>query len=637
MVEKIRELVTYYGHAASNRGCTAIVDEWRNNKRHLIGVLSNHPNWDADNFRIVFSQDYVREFDSRAIHDFWSEIQGIILEKIIRPNEYRIDGFTLGEAEEKRSTLEECVRNIRFLKKILNPQPQERVFGKTVFEWELEYQLAKNRRNEFSRLLRASEIYDYHGTYVSKKLCNRVDELRGFTNILAQAESHIVDNDLVRNAKDIFPDLHTGAGCTITKLLRKVLDKYYPELFTWRQEERREWVNPTTGELMCRTREITLDTLISRLADRISPLKIKRHTVISLNPLDYLTMSFGHKWASCHTIDIHNKRGSANTYSGRYCSGTLSYMLDSASIIFYTVDSEYNGNAFETQDKMNRCMFHLSENGNVLVQGRVYPDGRDGGDMSLAKQFREVMQKVISDCLDKDNHWKTLHGTEDCLEWAESYGTHYRDYEEYDDCSVSLRIGYPTETVEIGHDPIDPYTGYEHETEESLNDQGDEYVICAHCGARIYREDAVQCYETDEWYCDSDCAEYDDVYFCEDDERYHSDDNCWRDDYDGYHYYNNPEVETEDGNQFSSEYNAERAGYRQIDDGAWYLKQDTFTDSYDECVYHIDDLEVDIDIDHKYISAENAEEDGCVYVNGTWYISQRAAIEAGEYEESEVA
>ena len=45
----------------------------------------------------------------------------------------------------------------------------------------------------------------------------------------------------------------------------------------------------------------------AKYADALNPTTIKRHTVLSINPLDYLTMSFGNSWASCHTIDKENK------------------------------------------------------------------------------------------------------------------------------------------------------------------------------------------------------------------------------------------------------------------------------------------------------------------------------------------
>ena len=84
----------------------------------------------------------------------------------------------------------------------------------------------------------------------------------------------------------------------------------------------------------------------AKYADSMSPMTIKRHTILSLNPIDYLKMSFGNSWASCHTIDQKNKRDMPNSYQGAYCSGTISYMLDGTSMVFYTVDASYEGDEF---------------------------------------------------------------------------------------------------------------------------------------------------------------------------------------------------------------------------------------------------------------------------------------------------
>ena len=70
----------------------------------------------------------------------------------------------------------------------------------------------------------------------------------------------------------------------------------------------------------------------AKYSDLVSGKERTLNFIISLNPLDYLTMSFGKSWASCHTIDKSNRRRMPNAYSGAYCNGVLSYMLDKASI-----------------------------------------------------------------------------------------------------------------------------------------------------------------------------------------------------------------------------------------------------------------------------------------------------------------
>ena len=163
----------------------------------------------------------------------------------------------------------------------------------------------------------------------------------------------------------------------------------------------------------------------AKYADALSPITIKRHTILSINPLDYLTMSFGNSWASCHTIDKTNRRGMPNSYEGQYSSGTMSYMLDSTSMVLYTVDASYDGNEYWNEPKINRQMFHYGED--KLVQGRLYPQSNDG-DGEAYTPYRNLVQEIIAKVFDFPNLWTIKRGTELMCELVDSYGTHYRDY-----------------------------------------------------------------------------------------------------------------------------------------------------------------------------------------------------------------
>ena len=202
----------------------------------------------------------------------------------------------------------------------------------------------------------------------------------------------------------------------------------------------------------------------AKFADAINPLKIKRHTVISIHPIDFFTMSFGNSWSSCHTIDKENDRGISSDTSWRGCnsSGTMSYMLDETSCMFYTVDASYNGNTIELENKINRCMFHYYDN--QLVQGRVYPQSNDSGANSLYRDIREIAQKVFSDMLEVPNYWTNKNGTSVCYDRIISTGTHYKDYYNYDNCNVStLKDDRSSHKfINVGHNPICPSCGKTH-------------------------------------------------------------------------------------------------------------------------------------------------------------------------------
>lgn len=253
----------------------------------------------------------------------------------------------------------------------------------------------------------------------------------------------------------------------------------------------------------------------AKFADAVNPLKITRHTVISINLLDYLTMSFGNSWASCHTIDKTNRRHMPNNYQGCYSSGTLSYGLDHTSMVFYTVDASFNGTDYYLQPKINRQMFHYENE--KLIQGRLYPQSCDYGSCDSYTMYRNIMQSIIALGLDVPNRWDLKKGTEPCRRWTESYGTHYRDYLNFENCTLSiLKDSENDETVYIGRRPICIECGEVHSTEDNINCCATHYVYCEDCGCRIYEDAAI--YVDGDYYC-SDCVTY-----CEDCERYHRND-----------------------------------------------------------------------------------------------------------------
>lgn len=249
----------------------------------------------------------------------------------------------------------------------------------------------------------------------------------------------------------------------------------------------------------------------AKYADALNPLTITRHTVLSVNPLDYLTMSFGNSWASCHTIDKRNKRGMPNSYEGMYSSGTISYMLDSPSMVFYTVDASYNGNDFWNEPKINRQMFHWGEE--KLVQGRLYPQDNDG-DNSVYTPYREIVQKVMSELFSFPNYWTVSKGTDAAGKFINSDGTHYRDYDNYSNCTLSRPKGSENDRyITVGHDPICIECGHEHDTEDCISccSKPSEYY-CEECGEPIDDDDVI--WINDRPYC-CDC-----VTWCDECESY---------------------------------------------------------------------------------------------------------------------
>nr|DAZ83988.1 MAG TPA: Fusion protein of Lmo4 protein-tandem zipper, LIM domain, fusion.3A [Caudoviricetes sp.] len=304
------------------------------------------------------------------------------------------------------------------------------------------------------------------------------DAVYEFILDLPNMTNQYIDDNIVEKLNEINPNLHAHNGQKMSRVINKFCS----------------WI--------CFDKLPDYNREFAKYADALNPLTITRHTVLSVNPLDYLTMSFGNSWASCHTIDKRNKRGMPNSYEGMYSSGTISYMLDSPSMVFYTVDASYNGNDFWNEPKINRQMFHWGEE--KLVQGRLYPQDNDG-DNSVYTPYREIVQKVMSELFSLPNYWTVSKGTDAAGKFINSDGTHYRDYDNYSNCTLSRPKGSENDRyITVGHDPICIECGSEHDTEDCISccSRPSEYY-CSECGEPIDDDDVI--WINDEPYC-RDCV-----------------------------------------------------------------------------------------------------------------------------------
>lgn len=345
------------------------------------------------------------------------------------------------------------------------------------------------------------------------------------------------------------------------------------------------------------------NTKYAALCDNLNPIKVKRHTVISLNPLDFLLMSNGDSWESCHYIgdDIDD--------AGCYSSGTISYMLDECSFVFYTVNADFNGADVELARKSQREIFGYNDE--VFIQSRLYPQANDSGADAIYDDIRHIVQKIIADCLEKPNLWtvsKDLSNINDVVKKGEN-ATCYPDW--HKGCPGSNHVSLSTlksramrpKSIVLGAQPICITCGNRHSYDENISccengyycedcgcsiDPDDVYwvgdypycsdcaIYCERCGYNERKEDAVLV--DGEWYCE-DCANQ--IASC-----------C---DYCDEYYRNEDGVHTEEGNFYCEnciEDNAfccEKCGEWhdkdngiEMEDGNWYCK-DCIGDVAVEC------------------------------------------------------
>lgn len=457
---------------------------WKN-KGWLISAFQKHPQYNG-NYQIVLRDiDMCRHINQTEIRKFMEYALDIINEKYNYVHRYTGECITEEEYRKLREKTEEKRKFARHVRCVAL-DTMERAYEKGVYARGEYYSKRERISDLYWRIDDKcdSTIYNWNSRYVFDCESRAMNVIWYF---LKENQTHLVSDELETEINRIFSDdRFTKAGQKISRLVGKIAKRCGLDKHT---DIRTETFYTQSGEARTRTKDYGYNYMFAQFADAINPITIKATAVISVNPMDFYTMSFGDTWASCHTIDKRNERGNAHGYgfSGMYCSGTESYLLDSSSVVFYfipnTEKDTFNANHPEYLDKVKRCMFYLGED--KLIQSRVYPDGRDGGEKSLAGDIRTIMQKVIADIFEVPNLWKYVGGTSECNRVTTSAGTHYRDYLCYNDCGVCYlrRIdGYINKMeIEIGHNPICPECGETHNEEDN--------VFCYGCQRDDYEEE----------------------------------------------------------------------------------------------------------------------------------------------------
>lgn len=109
------------------------------------------------------------------------------------------------------------------------------------------------------------------------------------------------------------------------------------------------------------------DAKLRELQDKASMLiqenKVSGYLTISVNPLDFLSMSVNeHCWTSCQSLE------------GMYRDGILSLMTDKSSVVcFLSSKNPMNLYGTEFSNKKWRVLLNFSENDNFFVFSRQYP------------------------------------------------------------------------------------------------------------------------------------------------------------------------------------------------------------------------------------------------------------------------
>lgn len=397
LVDDTMELLRENDHRCSEHGVCVLLDTYFTNKEPLINLFMTSKHYIGD-MRIVVEKEFERQISNYDLNNFFFNAD----------KKFHTDEM-LKYTDSKGKTM------IDYL-----------MTGRTVFDI-AELPNTKEKNNKIDKMRQFS--YDNGATKLS---CHSRQEFQTCLSLFRRFPYSALQKDFQLN--DNSPVLK--AGTKTSRAFNKMcvhygVNKLHPETTT--VEKNGTTVQKTT---------YPYDKVFAEYADIVSDLKRKMQFIISLNPLDYLTMSNGVNWKSCHNI-----------YDGCYKAGTISYMLDTTSIITFIV-KEINDDIHKIP-KVYRQMYHYSDN--LFVQSRLYPQGNDGA-TNLYDQFRGYVIKEFSSLLRINGEWTHKAGCNYCVKHVNSIGKHYTDYYHRNDTGIF----YPTNKesdiqnfkMTVGHETI---------------------------------------------------------------------------------------------------------------------------------------------------------------------------------------
>lgn len=322
--------------------------------------------------------------------------------------------------------------------------------------------------------------------------------------LITYSFSQYVDEDLYNFFNENYPELHIHQGSKTSRALNKFFTYYkYNEIPEYNR-------------------------LYAQLADALNPLVVEKTSILSVNFLDYMLMSHGNSWSSCHSILPHG------AYNGCYKAGCASYATDNISMIYYTISNDYDGNDYCLEEKITRQVFMYKDG--TLVQDRLYPQCNDGdtgkSDTSLVKQYRTIVESIIATCLDKPNLW---HKAEAMItqnnhtymydDWFQFpnwiYAINSEDGTENVGTITAFGVGGPSYCFDCGQERTDDNSEY------LYGECCIQNTHCEDCGRDLDEEDLHYCESADQYLCDDCC------FYCEYHERYEPKDElyCYVTDY----------------------------------------------------------------------------------------------------------
>lgn len=278
----------------------------------------------------------------------------------------------------------------------------------------------------------------------------------------------------------------------VSEGVAEILNSLYPDLRAQEGQKTSRMINKLWKMLGVDINSKEYQVVFAEFADAINPISITRPFILSANPSDYITMSYGSSWASCHIINPYKANGGGG-YSGCYKAGTLSYMNDAYTLIGYTLEKlpENLRDACRIPKITRQCFMVDVDNG-VIMQSRQYPETNN---TQRADEYRKLVQEGVAEALGEPNLWKKTSGYEPFYQYD---NRHYPDYHYVDSYNINLSFLKTRPSLEdtgvmfpVGQKPYCLRCGGD------IDDS--EYIYCEDCN----HDGKVWCECCEEW-CDED-------------------------------------------------------------------------------------------------------------------------------------
>lgn len=218
--------------------------------------------------------------------------------------------------------------------------------------------------------------------------------------------------------------------------------------------------------------------IYAKFSDACHDREAAERVTISIHPCDFLLMSNGNSWSSCHFINSNGifHENASTSYHGAYKAGCLSYMLDEPSFIVSTLPAKASEPYYDVPKQSRICCQYTN---GILVCGKRYPNNSN----DARADIRNFIEGIIAGVEGQPHRWKVSHNVDRIADFVTTgcNSLHYRDYE-YD--AQHPAIAALKSMVEFDFDaPAKLTIGHE--------------SYCVHCGTRLRDASKIECSKHD--------------------------------------------------------------------------------------------------------------------------------------------